>query len=223
MKVLQMVFLVDDYQQLFCVQDIDPKLRFHGDRKLPMWTPVDVYVLDPMLRPPDLWACELSTGVFAVSERAESCLATFLEMASELLPLSFTGKTINLVNITEVLNCLDYSQCDGTRDANGNLFGITTSAGTFYAVDKFAFFPDRFTESTLFKVPYSPRIFALERSGEPDEEFKAAVEHHGLEGVEFIPVWDERVGTIDVTYKAGVRTLYCQKNGKRVVYDPDRV
>lgn len=219
-RVYQLEFLANDYQSLYLEDESNLKIKFDGSRKLEGWQALDVYVLHPRLKAPDLWSFECS-GAFAVSERAEPLLATFLEMAGELLPLKFGKRTLNLMNITEVINCVDYEHCDCLKDKNGQTLRYEKPEGTFSIVNNnYTFFANRFSESTIFKVPYdSPDIFVVERNGDPEEEFKAAVEHHGLKGVQFVPRWDSELGPIEDRCQSGVRTLYYRKNGERLVFE----
>ena len=56
---------------------------------------------------------------------------------------------------------------------------------------QYVFNPVRLDESSLFKIPetYRSEILVLEREGDPESEFKAAVEKSGLKGLQFKEIW----------------------------------
>ncbi|HEY7115373.1 MAG TPA: hypothetical protein VH475_02240 [Tepidisphaeraceae bacterium] len=109
-------------------------------------------------------------------------LAYPLRTAGELLPVNHEGREFLLLNVTEVINCLDREKTEFRR---------FTSDGIGLHPVKYAFHARRFT-APVFKIPEQVKssIFAVEWSGNPARELKAAVEHHGLRGIKFELVWE---------------------------------
>ena len=157
-------------------------LRFDGKRKAASWQPLEVYVLHPALEVPDIWQLSASGSTLIVAPDVAEKLAWPLRTAGELLPVRHEGKDFLLCNVTEVVNCLDRGRTEFRRIGLQG-FGIGPV--------KYAFHPNRFT-TPLFKIPEeaTAALFALERSGDPDKELKAAVEKHGLKGIEFELLWE---------------------------------
>jgi hypothetical protein len=104
-------------------------------------------------------------------------------MAGELLPLPHRGEVFTVLNITECINCLDHNR---TRWVLGK------STGARIRIKEYAFHPNRFSESVLFKIPETCKADVLVVEGLPGcevEEFRYVVEQNGLEGLLFEEIW----------------------------------
>jgi hypothetical protein len=86
--------------------------------------------------------------------------------------------------VTECVNCLDHDKCKWLKTKDGQRIYPT----------KFVFHPDRFVESSIFKIPEmrASSPLCVERENDPETEFKAAVEHHKLKGLTFKLLWSGR-------------------------------
>ena len=102
-------------------------------------------------------------------------------MAGELLPLPYQGQEYTLLNVTECINCLDEEHTEWVYHL-----------GTKIQIAKYVFHPDRFSESTIFKIPQTRRgeILTVEGLKDPEDEFKYVVEKEGLKGIEFEMLWE---------------------------------
>ena len=60
----------------------------------------------------------------------------------------------------------------------------------------------------------------VEHTGDPKKEFKAAVEHHGLTGLIFRPVWDSETGIIVPDRQRRRRSWINPKNNRRCANSP---
>jgi hypothetical protein len=158
------------------------QLDFDGRSKANVWQPLDVYVLHPLRDIPDIWQLSAGSGEFIVNESVAIMLRWSLRTAGELLPVRHGVERFFLCNVTEVVNCLDHAK---------TVFRRTTPDGIGIGPLKYAFHHNRFTTS-LFKIPEQVKssLFVLERSGDPEKEFKAAVEHNALRGVTFELIWE---------------------------------
>jgi hypothetical protein len=122
-------------------------------------------------------------GALVAEARAFDVVQTHFEMAGEILDLPFEGRILKVLNVLRCINCLDHKKCKWVTDADGKrLF----PRGTGYA-----FRPERFDVSSIFKIPerHKSLVFCWERDGDPEEEFKAAVEKHKLTGLKFVLRW----------------------------------
>lgn len=145
------------------------------------WTSPKVFSYEPLLKAGDFW--KLGAGMLITTPKATDILLTFLEMAGELLPLFYQGQTFTILNVTECINCLD--------DTNTKwVYGETT--GAKIRIEKYAFYPDRFSESTIFKIPetHKGEILVVEGLKDPEDEFKYTVENAGLQGIIFEQIWE---------------------------------
>lgn len=157
-------------------------LRFDCAAKLPAWQPPSVWVQQPKLKKGDFLSIMGAPGSFICGPRAYSELQDFLEQSAELLPLPHESDILHIVNVTECHNSLDR----GTSEM------IQTPSGAVTKIARFSFHPDRIPGVPLFKVPeHTGYILTVERTGDPEDEFKARVEQLGLTGLEFKEVWND--------------------------------
>jgi hypothetical protein len=156
-------------------------LIFDGTLRLGNWSPPSVYVFMPRHRPGDFY--QFGGGALITTPRATEALEEFLEMAGELLPLPYDGTNYTILNVTEVINCLDREQTEWQRGADGAPIWIK----------RFVFHRDRFTQSPLFKIPETSRssILVVEGLRAPHEEFRFTVTRAGLSGLVFRELWND--------------------------------
>jgi hypothetical protein len=151
-------------------------MDFDGTSKAKSWKPPPVYILKPKHKKGDFF--NFGTGYLILSSRARDVLGEFLEMAGELLPLPYKGETYSLLNVTECIDCLDQKKTEFYPDQ---------------APKKYAFHPDRFVESQLFKIPETDKaeILLVEGRDDPEEEFRHIVEANKLQGLIFEQLWKD--------------------------------
>jgi hypothetical protein len=128
-------------------------------------------------------------------------------MSGELLPIKFPAKPIWLLNVTQVVNCLDDKKSKGLRANSGRL----------YDIDEFVFVKEYICEVPLFRIPETWHIFAPEWDQDPDHEFKAAVQRNKLKGLTFTKVWEspKRSKPSGPTAKAAARSKRSTKATRR--------
>jgi hypothetical protein len=161
-----------------------PAFEFDGKPKLSAWKPPKMYCDRPNLKTPDFWSPATSAAI-AAGSKALPFVQTMFEMAGELLPLPYENgeETLTLLHILEYLNCLDHDKCEWR----------TTAAEKRLYPTRYVFHPNRFGESTLFRIPENRALaFCYERESDPETEFKAAVEHAKLTGLEFVAIWTDK-------------------------------
>ncbi len=144
------------------------------------WSPMPVFCLHPKKKTGDFFGFHV--GTFVVPKDIAERAGGFFEMAGELLPVIYESQEYYMLNVTECVNSLN-------ADKSGWLL---TDTGQRALLQKYVFHKNRFTESSLFKIPETCRatLLTYERSGDPEEEFKAFVESEGLTGLLFKELWD---------------------------------
>ncbi len=178
-----------DFFQFFVVasEKLDEKLMFDkkrpldfdGRSKLKSWKPPEVKIYKPKLKKGDFYA--FCPGSFVASPAAWEKAAMYLEMAGEVLSLPYKDEEFGLLNITEVIECLDDRKSEWAETVSGR------------RLRKPYFDPSSFGESSIFKIPYgSSRIYCYEASRDPESEFKAFVEKEKLTGLSFREVWSDK-------------------------------
>jgi len=160
--------------------------EFNGKPFSKKWRELELIISMPRLPRPDFF--DFGGSVFVCSERALELAGDPLEMAGELLPVRIKSEKgrFRLFNPTNCIEVLDSKKSKWER------WG---PAGQYERLVKPAFVRNRLGEISIFKFPEdgASRIYCIERSGDPDDgEFKAAVERHGLTGLEFELVWSSK-------------------------------
>jgi hypothetical protein len=159
----------------------DPLLQFNCDSLADRWQVPEVFILHPKLKVPDFWSFEIPGVELVTTSRVIDLMSTIFTIAGELLEVRHAGNTLYLFNVLECLNCLD--------GKNSLIPGRPNPELRPY---RYVFHRGRFSDATLFKIPDDrfTCTFAIEDEGDPETEFKAAVEHHGLQGLDFKLLWD---------------------------------
>lgn len=144
------------------------------------WPRPEVYVLHPKLKVGDFFGF-LSPGTIVATPEAYQKVEFFFDVAGEALPLIYKGREYALLNVLECIDIVDQERAEWLLIPEGEKAMLT----------KYAFHENRFTRSSLFKVPETCRgaLLTYERSGDPEEEFKAFVEHNKMTGLLFREVW----------------------------------
>jgi hypothetical protein len=144
------------------------------------WNTLDVFIDNPVSERGNFFS--LCAGAFVTDGEARKKLLSILEMGGELLPINHKGETLHLFNALECVNCLN-------DEATSWIYGEKTGAKIM--ISRYQFFPDRFSESTLFKIPETRLGEILTVSGirDREDEFKGCVEDLGLKGIIFEELW----------------------------------
>ncbi len=149
-------------------------LVFDGSSLAERWTPLAVSIDDRRLEVGDVWC--LTAGALVVAPETPDYVTGFFEMAGETLRLLYQGRALTVCNVTECINCLDGENTQWEDDhGTGQRGGIV----------RYAFHPNRFSASSLFKIPETAEdeMLVVERWRDPEDEFKSAVEEAGLRGI----------------------------------------
>jgi hypothetical protein len=155
-------------------------LRFDCDRRLENWVPPEIYIYNPKKKRGNF--LQLTPGSFLVDEMAKELLLPILEMAGELLPIPHKDELFFALNVLECINCLN---------ENNTKWIVGAESKKRIGIERYDFYRDRFSESSIFKIPEqsSAWLFAVSGLHDPENDFKLQVEAHGLTGLEFEEVW----------------------------------
>ena len=142
--------------------------------------PLSAIIGGPALPPGDL--CYVEHGAIAAAPHAYAVVGPFFETAGEGLPLIVRGVEYILLNVLECTNCLDRA-----RSRGGSEQGRDGAAH----LSRYVFHDKRFSESSIFKIPETceREVLVLDRCGDPETDFNAAVEEFRLSGIAFEEIW----------------------------------
>ena len=147
--------------------------------RIETWQPPSVFCWNPIMPLGDFVG--FTVGTLVVRTNSLSKISEFFESAGEILPLYHQGDEMSLLNVTECLNCMD-------QDASE--WAVSKDGDRLYP-KRYVFHTNRFSESSIFKIPETRRgqVLTLERDGDPEEDFKAAYEAQGMTGLNFELLW----------------------------------
>lgn len=135
------------------------------------WPRVEVQLDRAAPRDGDFPSLMLAAPVF--SEHALDILRPLLGARTEVLPLICGSRSFYLINVLDVINCLDHSRAVVDYDEDGSSHHVVS----------YAFHEDSLSGRHVFKVPESQDLDVL-----VSERFKETVEQNKLKGLIFKPV-----------------------------------
>jgi len=181
MIVFELVPNCNRYQNLGCSSEEDwAKLpQFDEGRLIPSWTSLSVKVLrdtksNRNLPPGDF--PHLTVGAPVFSLRAVNVLKDILLENGQIFPLSCSEGEYYIFNVITFIDALDESRSEVMR---------FESSGRIMRVLKYAFFGDRLTGATIFKIPQFPRSEVY-----VTDKFRKLVADNRLLGFSFPPIWE---------------------------------
>ncbi|CVK19389.1 imm11 family protein [Sporomusa sphaeroides] len=174
MKIWHLIADVDNFENLTTLKQEDwEKLRFDGKKLIDTWTPLAVRVIKDSKKSD---TPGLSSGAPVLSLKAISILKDLIDDVVEVLPLVCSGGEYYIINVLDVVDCIDYERADFER---------YKSSGRIMLFNRYAFKPECVKGKHLFKIVDEPvrRPFV-------SDEFRNRVIESGLEGFKFEQVWD---------------------------------
>jgi hypothetical protein len=181
MKVFSIQNDVNNYQYFLTSNtDESMKLIMNCHPLADKWKPPEIFIYQPKLKRGNFF--NFSSGILIVDEQAKEVLIDHLEAAGEILPLPHKQNRFWLLNVTECINCLNEDETE---------WKIGKQSGKRIGIKNYQFYPDRFSESDLFKIPETSKAEILYVEGQKDynDSFRYAVEYNGLEGLIFKEIW----------------------------------
>lgn len=175
MKIWKLDFEVEyDYLEPIEESAIDVQ-SFDGKKMKDNWKPLPVRRMEPEKN------LELSDYpgfvIPTFSKKALEILYPLIQNSSEYLDLLFQEKEYYGINVTTVLNVIDYSK---------SIYKMYSDGSRIMRFQKYAFrMCDDLFDNNIFKIIDEPR-----RRPFVSEKFKQTVEENKLTGFEFRLVWD---------------------------------
>jgi hypothetical protein len=174
MKIWDLQSDVNNFDTLVPIKREDwDKLIFAGNSLADSWNPVPVMINDEV-KPSDIPGLHPSAPV--LSEQAVESLKDLIKVSVEILPLKCRKGNYFVLNVVDVIDCIDYDNSVFKRfpDSNKIMF-----------FEKYSFVPGRIQGKTIFKIVDEPTktVFV-------SDVFKERVLSIGLKGFKFVLVWD---------------------------------
>ncbi len=110
-----------------------------------------------------------------ISERALSILRPILADDAEVLPISIKGKPFYIINVTTVLNCLNYEKSKYICFPDSNRIML---------IEQYVFDRKKISKHNVFRLIDEPRRYVF-----VTDAFKVACEENGFTGCEFEFLW----------------------------------
>ncbi|QJC53577.1 hypothetical protein HGI30_19925 [Paenibacillus albicereus] len=148
---------------------------FNGKPMKEDWVPFEVRHLSKKSLPTDCTG--VGGGVPIISERALTVLQPMIDRNVEVLPFIHPEKPYYAINVTTVLEALDYEKAIYTR--NPRYPQVITD------IERYAFRPEIIGDNAIFKTPEfrGTEVYVT-------DTFKQAVEAADLKGFAFFLLWD---------------------------------
>lgn len=177
MKIWQLHFELDKYDNLIPVKEftVAEIKSFDGRKMKDTWKPLPVKRMEPEKKLELSDAPGFTIPVF--SKKALEILRPLIQNSVEELELQFEEAEYYGINVTTVLNVIDYPKSEYVMFSHGN---------RIMAFEKYAFrICDELQNNDIFKIVDEPlrRAFV-------SEKFKNIVEENNLSGFIFKLVWD---------------------------------
>lgn len=147
-----------------------------------LWRNIEFYISNPVSERSDFFSLG-GLGAFACNKRALSELEDFLNFGCELLPIHLEdGSELYVINVLDCVNAMNVKASVFDYYDDGERGRILT----------YAFYPDRYTESSIFKIPETATTQILTYQGlkDPNDEFITAYSQTDLVGLGFTVLYD---------------------------------
>jgi hypothetical protein len=187
LRVFRLEFDEASYQSLYLdypddAPEWDLLERFDAGPLKHQWVTPRAYVLEPRLPEPDFWSLH-GEPVLGFEESTLQLVRAEVEGAGELLDIDVEGRSMWLLNVLRVYNCLD------TRASTiDELLGVV----------RYVFHPHRLAEAGLFKIPETDFLEILLLESDDTSSLRRVVEAEGLRGVSFRLLWSAMDGPEDI-------------------------
>lgn len=136
------------------------------------WVPFEVSVIEKRKK----GDCPSFTGGDLIfSEKAVKALGDLLKDNVEVLPLLYDKEKYYLINVLQLLDCVDYEKAEVIRFDSGDIMLFT----------RYAFKPESVRNINIFKIVDMPKCNVF-----VSDEFRNKVLESGLKGFSFEEVWD---------------------------------
>lgn len=180
MKYWKLEFETDLYDNLMPANamSLDEVRSFDGRPKINEWKSIEVVRMEPEKELPLGNAPGFYSHIPVFDKEAVDVLQKFLDDSAEVLPLKNSEKEFYAINVTKVVDCIDYEKSDYEK---------FYSSGRIMLFNKYVFIESKVLGLDLFKIKDKPVRMPF-----VSDEFKKAVETSKLEGFRFKLAWDSK-------------------------------
>lgn len=98
--------------------------------------------------------------------------------AAQILPAKWEAQKLFVLNVTNVIDCLDHEKSKVKRFAG---------SGRIMRVEEYAFYREMLKNASIFKIPEEAHTHPY-----VTDAFKDLIEQNGIKGFQFVPVWQDR-------------------------------
>lgn len=183
--------------------------RFGGESKLGVWTPIEV---ETYFKRKYREFVKYAIGQPVISASVKSQIGTDILSEVEFLPLIHKELDLVMLNITNVLDCVDWGRSDVS----------TTDAGNFAGFKKLVF--------DINKIPDQTYMFKIEETAGTTvyvtDKFKELIEKNNIKGVDLPIVYDseftEKKEQEQAEKYAAALAAIEQNKGPEISYDEAR-
>lgn len=176
MKIWHLDFDVDKYSNLMPINEKDlDSLEFDGSSKKDKWEPMEVE-LDGDKLLGDVTCLALIPGIPVFNAKVIKEIRNFIESSVEILPLVYNNDEFYVINITEVLDCIDYKK---------SKYVTFKSSGRIMRFERYFFNEECIKGKHIFKIKDEPKRRAF-----VSDEFRLKVLESRISGFKFELVWE---------------------------------
>ena len=178
MKIWKMDFELDRYdnfrpKEKWTIEEIK---SFDGRGHFNSWHTIQLERLEPEKGLPLSDAPGFYSHIPVFSERAVLVLKKYIDNNAEILTARYNEKNYYIINVTNVLNCINFEESEYKTFPEGNRIMV---------FEKYAFIKEKVIDQDLFKV----REETVKRPFVSDA-FRDSVINNGLTGFSFELVWE---------------------------------
>jgi len=136
---------------------------FDGQKKTDFWKDSIWYLFNPTLKATNFISLGVANALVFDQTVYDSELYSIIERAGEILPITLKNEKYYVLNVTEVINVLDEE----------NTTWEVLDDDTKGDITEYNFFINRFTNSSLFKIPetHTTEIFVYHDKKILEEDF----------------------------------------------------
>lgn len=155
---------------------------FDGEKKSEFWKDSIWYIHNPLIEKTDFVSIGTNAALLFTQKVFDSELYSIIERAGEILPIKINDENYFVLNVTEVINVLD------KKNTTWELFEDIKGD-----ITKYSFLKNRFTNSSVFKIPetFKTEIFIHSDNVVFEEDFYTLYNKLNFTGLIFNEVYSE--------------------------------
>ena len=176
MKIWELIADVNNFENLQRIGDFDLEMlqSFDGRSKINDWKPLLFKGMYGNRQWGDI--VDYHGHMPIVTRKVIEATQDLLDNNVEVLPVLCEGHELFLLNVTKVINCIDYTKA---------IYKNFKSSNRIMCFKKFAFLEEKIKSEHIFKIKELPLFGVL-----VSDEFRQRIIDNGLKGFKFELLWD---------------------------------